>query len=185
VLALVLVALSVGLDNFGAATAIGVSGVGGAERVRIAAVFGLFEGAMPLLGLLVGHSISRSLGSRAPLIGGLLLICTGVYSILHELTGERAAAAQAEEPERQLGVRRLLVLGLALSIDNLVVGFALGTYHVSIVVALVLIVLVSVGLSLLGLEIGKRLGPRLGGRSELFGGAILVFIGIAIATRLL
>jgi len=37
----------------------------------------------------------------------------------------------------------------------------------------------------LGLEIGKRLGPRLGGRSELFGGAILVFIGIAIATRLL
>lgn len=182
VLALVLVSLSVGMDNFGAATAMGLSGVGGAERLRIATVFGLFEGVMPVLGLLVGHSLSRSLGGSAPLVGGLLLVGAGAYSILRELFEREKGPGSALRPA---GMRRLLVLGLALSIDNLVVGFAFGTYHVSFVLAVVLITLVSVGLSLLGLEIGNRLAPRLGERGELLGGAILIAIGISIATRLL
>lgn len=72
-----------------------------------------------------------------------------------------------------------------MSIDNLVVGFALGTDRVNLVVAAVTIAAVSVALSLLGLEIGGRLGERLGQRSELVGGVVLVLVGVAVASGLL
>jgi putative Mn2+ efflux pump MntP len=64
-LALLLVAASLGLSNFAAAIAIGVSGVDARIRLRVGIVFGLFEAGMPLLGLLLGHGLVRTLGPRS------------------------------------------------------------------------------------------------------------------------
>lgn len=107
VLALLLVAVSLGLSNFAAAIGIGVAGTTPGTRLRVGLVFGLFEVGMPLLGLLLGQSLA---------------------------------------------------------------GFALGTYHVRLVVAAVVIGAVSTGMTLAGLELGDRLGPRIGARGELLGG---------------
>ena len=74
---------------------------------------------------------------------------------------------------------------MALSIDNLAVGFALGTYHVSFAIAAIAIGAVSVVMSLSGLELGHRLGTRTGRRGELLGGLVLIGVGIAIAARVL
>jgi len=180
VLALLLVALSVGLDNFGASTALGVSGVDRKLRLRIALIFGVFEATMPLVGLLLGHSVAHDLGGAARPIGGALLGIAGVYAVVSELLGEKSTD-RAPDP----GVRRLVLIGAALSIDNLVVGVALGTYHVGLLVAAVTIGAVSVALSLLGLEVGSRLKGPLGQRSELAGGAVLALVGLAIGTGLL
>ncbi len=84
-----------------------------------------------------------------------------------------------------LGLGKLLVSGLALSIDNLAVGFALGTYHVALLTAAALIGAVSVTMALAGLELGRLLGSRIGERGEALGGIVLVGVGIAIATGLL
>jgi putative Mn2+ efflux pump MntP len=73
----------------------------------------------------------------------------------------------------------------ALSIDNLVVGFALGVYNVSVFEAAVVMGVVSVLLSLLGLELGSRLGKRVEAWSEELGGGVLVLIGLALAFGLL
>ena len=75
----------------------------------------------------------------------------------------------------------MLVTGLALSIDNLAVGFALGAVHVSLPVAVLVIGAVSVTLSLLGLELGNRLSTRIGDRGEILGGLVLIGVGIAVA----
>ena len=55
---------------------------------------------------------------------------------------------------------QLLVTGIALSIDNLAIGFALGAYHVNLAAAAVIIGAVSVTLSLIGLELGDRPGTN-------------------------
>jgi putative Mn2+ efflux pump MntP len=180
VLALLLVAASVGLDNFGAATAIGVGGVDRRLRLRVALIFGVFEAAMPVLGLLLGHSLAEHLGSATKLVAGGLLCLAGVYAIITELVGDKDA-----DRNGQPSAKRLALIGAALSIDNLVIGFALGAYHVPLVVAAVMIAVVSVALSLLGLEVGSRLGNRLGQRGELVGGAVLIVVGGAIGTGLL
>ena len=78
-----------------------------------------------------------------------------------------------------------MITGLALSIDNLAVGFALGAYHVSFPVAAVVIGAVSIMLSLAGLELGARMGARTGQFGETLGNLILIAGGAAIAARVL
>jgi manganese efflux pump family protein len=60
-LALLLVAVSLGLSSFAAAVGIGVSGVDTRTRLRVGLAFGLFEAAMPLLGLVLGHGLAHAL----------------------------------------------------------------------------------------------------------------------------
>jgi putative Mn2+ efflux pump MntP len=180
VFTLLLVALSVGLDNFGAATAIGVAGVDRTLRIRIAVVFGTFEAAMPVLGILLGNSVAHELGGSAKPFGGTLLGLVGAYAVVTDLVGTREPGKSATP-----SLRGLVLIGAALSVDNLVIGFALGASHTNLAVAALTIGTVSVALSLLGLEIGSRLGGRLGDRSELVGGIVLIAVGVAVGTGLL
>ena len=180
-LALFLVAVSVGLDNLGAATAIGVSGVDTQLRLRMAAIFGVFEAVMPLVGLLLGRSMAGSLGSHTKLVAGVVLGLVGAYTLVYELLGPSTKSQHPPTPS----LARLVVLGASLSIDNLAIGFALGSYHVNLGVAALVIAAVSVVLTLIGLEAGSRLGERLGRRAGLLGGVMLVAIGIAIGTSVL
>jgi len=80
------------------------------------------------------------------------------------------------------GTGRLLLSGLALSMDNLAVGFALGTYRTSIAAGAIIIGAVSVALSLLGLELGAWIGAAVGERGEQLAGLVLISVGIAIAS---
>ncbi len=181
VLALVLAAVSVGLSNGAAAVAIGVSGVDARRRTEVAVVFGIFEVGMPVVGLVLGHNLADSLGGAARWLGGGLLALAGLYGLV---TGLRRARGGSHVPDG-MSRGRLVLTGVALSIDNLVVGFALGAYHVSVVVAALVIGLVSVGLSLVGLELGARLGAGTGDRAEVIGSVVLMAVGVAIAFGLL
>src|SRR5712692_9051513 len=107
-LALLLVAVSLGLSNFAAAIGIGVSGVDARTRLRVGLVFGLFEAAMPLLGLLLGHGLARTLGHTARWIGAALLIATGLYALIQALRrhGGDITGTAAQ------GLGKLLISGL-------------------------------------------------------------------------
>jgi putative Mn2+ efflux pump MntP len=177
---IVLVAIALGLSNFAAAIGIGLSGVDGRLRIRVAIIFGLFEAAMPVLGLLVGHRVADSIGSTASYLGGGLLIATGLYTFVQARRG-----SSDDEVAGSTRSGNLVLTGAALSIDNLVVGFALGAYKVPLVEAAIVIAVVSVGMSLIGLEIGQRLGRSVEQWSGELGGGVLVLVGILIATRVL
>ena len=181
VLALLLVAVSLGLSDFAGAVGIGVSGVDTRTRLRVGLVFGLFETGMPILGLLLGHSLARTLGHAAHWIGAALLIAVGSYAVIQAVRDRNADGRRPEAASAGQDTGRLLVTGLALSVDNLAVGFALGAYHVGVLLAAVIIGAVSVTLSLVGLELGSRLGAKTGGRSEFIGGLVLIAVGVAIA----
>ena len=178
--ALVLAAVSVGLSNFAAAVAIGVSGVDARTRLEVGIVFGAFEVGSPIVGLALGNSLSHELGGSARWLGGGLLVAAGLYGLV---TGRRRSE---DEPAASAGMSRgrLVLTGAALSIDNLVIGFALGAYHVSVVVAALVIGVISVGLSLIGLELGSRIGARTGDLAEVVGSVVLMAVGAAIAAGL-
>ena len=155
-LALLLVAVSLGLSNFAAAIAIGVSGVDARTRLRVGVVFGLFETGMPLLGLLLGHGLAGALGHAARWIGAALLIATRLYALIQAFRhrgGDTTSTASQ-------GLGKLLVSGLALSIDDLAVGFALGAYDVALLTAAVLIGAVSVTMALAGWNLAVFWAPR-------------------------
>ena len=180
-LALLLVALSLGLSNFAAAIGIGISGTSARTRVRVGVTFGLFEAGMPVAGLALGRSLARAVGAAAHWTGAALLIAAGAWALYQALRSGPDSTPAAGQP----GTGRLVVTALALSIDNLAVGFALGTYHVDLALAAAVIGAVSVALSLVGLELGARIGTRTGRWGELLGGLVLIAVGAAVAAGLI
>jgi putative Mn2+ efflux pump MntP len=174
-LSLLLVSFSVGMSNFAGAIGIGLAGIDRATRLRVGVAFGLFEALMPVIGLLIGRQLTAELGSYSAYVGGGLLAVTGVYTIL-EGRREHELAEHGT-----MSMRALLVTAFALSIDNLVIGFALGVYPVPIAIAAVMMGAVSIVLSLAGLELGSRLGLRVGAWSEELGGVVLILVGLALA----
>jgi manganese efflux pump family protein len=187
VVALLILAVALGLSNLAGSVGIGVSGVSGSLRLRIAVLFGLFEAGMPVLGLVLGRGVASGLGRSATWFGGGLLIAVGLISLVLALRGSRGAGgsggsgAGVPSGSGPWGTWRVLVSAVALSVDNLAAGFALGALRVALAVAALVFGVVSVLMSLAGLELGARIGAAAGERSELIGCAILVGVGAAMA----
>ena len=181
-LSLLLVSLSVGLSNFAGAIGIGLSGINARTRVRVGIAFGFFEALMPVIGLVVGHEVAGFFGQYGKYVGGAILILTGAYTIIQ---ARFINVEQKTRTPRSLRTESLLVTALALSIDNLAVGFALAVYPVDIWLAAITFGVVSILMSLAGLELGHRLGKRAEAWSEEIGGTVLILVGIAIAAGVL
>ena len=78
----------------------------------------------------------------------------------------------------------LLFQGVATSLDALSVGFAIADYTVFMAsISSIIIAAVTFAISFSGLLIGKKAGKLLGKRAEIFGGCILIFIGIEIFVK--
>ena len=183
ILSLLLVSVSVGLSNFAGAMGIGLSGIDVRTRVRVGLAFGFFEAFMPVIGLILGHDVAGHFGPYGKYVGGAILILTGAYAIYQARRIE--AEAKPKRSARGLRTGGLLVTALALSIDNLAVGFALAVYPVDIWLAAIVFGVVSIVMSLVGLELGSRLGKGVEEWSEEIGGAVLILVGIAIAVGVL
>jgi putative Mn2+ efflux pump MntP len=185
-LALALVAISVGLSNLAASIGLGVGGVTMATRIRVLLTFGLFEAGMPIVGLLIGADLATSIGREAKWVGAALLIGVGCYGILSFARKLRAPADEAKPASSERPGRRrrewikVAVSAFALSLDNLIAGFALGSYQVNLVTGALVFGFVSIAMSLAGLEFGARLGGWVGDSSEMIGGVVLVGVGLAI-----
>jgi len=218
VLALILVAISVGVSNLAASIGIGAGGVSSGTRVRVLLTFGLFEAAMPIIGLAIGHDLASDIGREARLVGALLLGGVGAFGIVRFALlrargrkpadparsaprgAETGAAGPAGSAGRAAGLadgqatgdgpsrRRLYqwirigVSAFALSLDNLIAGFALGSYQMNLVTGALVFGFVSIAMSLAGLELGAKLGNWAGDGGELIGGVVLVGVGVAIGT---
>jgi len=130
----------------------------------VGVIFGLFETGMPILVLVLGRSLATTLGHAAHWMGAALLLATGGYAVIQAIGGP--ARHDGQEPATPAGQRtgRLLATGGALSIGNLAVGFALGTFHVSLALAAVVIGVVSAAMSLIGLERQPDRNPGRGPR---------------------
>ena len=183
-LALLLVAASVGLSNLAAAIGIGFGGVTARTRIRVAVIFGVFEAGMPIVGLVVGAGLASGIGHAARWIGAGVLIAIGIVTVIQAWRQPAEAASDAGspgQPHHTENLGRLIISAFALSLDNLAAGFALGTMHVGVAEGAIVIGVVSVVMSLAGLELGGRIGSRAGRRGEQIGGAILVGVGVALA----
>jgi putative Mn2+ efflux pump MntP len=174
-LALIAAAIAVGAGNFSAAVSIGISGATPAMRWRVVAIFGVFEGGMPLVGLLLGDSARRVAGGAGGYAGGALLIAVGGWQLL------QAIRSGPERPPPAAGILRLLLVGFALSIDNLLVGFSIGIRAVSLTEAVLVFTLVSVAISLAGFELGHRIGTAGRFPADYIGGSLLMAIGALVA----
>ena len=86
-----------------------------------------------------------------------------------------------EDEGTAVGIAALLVQGVATSIDALSVGFTIAEYGLLMALVCVLIIaIVTFEISMAGLIIGKKFGTKFSNKATIFGGVILIFIGLEI-----
>ena len=154
-----------------------------ARRVLlVAGTFALFQTAMPLAGWLCVHSIAEAFQAFQPFIPWIalaLLLFIGIKMIREGLQEE--TEEEAKEEQKLLRGGALLVQGIATSIDALSVGFTIAEYDlVSALLESVIIGVVTFGICVLGVKLGKKLGMKLAGKASVFGGIILILSGLEI-----
>ncbi|MFC4615930.1 manganese efflux pump MntP family protein [Cellulomonas algicola] len=173
-----LIALSLSADAFAVALGKGlhIRRLSFRDTAAIAVAFGAFQGLMPLLGWLLGVRLADSITEVDHWIAfGLLAVIGG------KMLYEAFTQGDDDEPdEDHIGLRELLVLSVATSIDALAVGIGFAFLDVPIVGAAVLIGVVTLVVSLAGVLIGHRVGVRFRGPAEVVGGVILILIGVRI-----
>lgn len=181
VIATAIIFFSLGLDTLAVSLGLGLSGLPRSRWMRVGLTFALFEGLMPVLGLLIGQRLGTLFGEIAGYIAaGILVIIGGLEikeAVMDDDDDDDEPITLGPTGEKQ---RPLALIGLSVSLDELAVGFALGVLHVPIGPALAYIAVQAFALTFVGLLIGRRLGRHIGERAELAAGVVLALLGIAL-----
>ena len=177
----ILMGVGLAMDAFSVSLANGLSEPGMHHRKMwgIAGTFALFQGLMPFLGWFLVHTAQEMFSAFAPFVPLIALVLLSFIGgkMLYEGIKHRDCA----ECRPPVGIWALFVQGIATSIDALSVGFTIAGYGViEALVESLIISLVTLMICYIGIEIGKRAGTRLAGKAGIFGGAILIFIGLEI-----
>ena len=149
------------------------------KMAKVAGIFAGFQFLMPMIGWFCVTTLLELFSAFEPFIPwiALILLCfIGGKMLLEGIRGDCQ-----QEDTCGVGLSALLLQGVATSIDALSVGFTIADYHFAeALLATLLIGAVTFFICFMGLEIGKKAGTKLAGKAGIFGGAILIFIGIEI-----
>lgn len=131
---------------------------------------------MTLAGWLVGSTVESFIAPVDHWIAFALLLWVGVRMIRSGLNPKEESTVPAD-PSRG---GTLVVLSVATSLDALAVGLSLAVMEADIVLSSAVVGITSLVLSLVGLAAGNGLGRKFGKRMEIFGGTLLILIGLRI-----
>ena len=172
---LFLVAVGLSMDAFAVSVCKGLS----VKKLRpkhaalVGIYFGGFQFLMPVIGGLLGYRFEHLITSVDHWIAFLLLALIGGSMI-------KEAFSKAEELNDDFGMKTMLLMAVATSIDALAVGITFAFLEVDILPAAGLIGVTTFLLSAAGAYIGHAFGARYKSGAELAGGVILILIGLKI-----
>lgn len=146
----------------------------------IAGVFAVFQAAMPLIGWVCVHTVVQYFESFEKFIPWIALILLGYIGIKMIREGIEAKN-DSEQVFTTISFATLMLQGVATSIDALSVGFTIADYGWSMAfICAVIISVVTFIICMFGLMLGKKFGTIFAGRANIFGGIILIGIGLEI-----
>lgn len=177
----VLLGVGLAMDAFSVSLANGLNDPG--MRLKrmcgIAGVFAFFQALMPVTGWVCVHTVLRYFQAFAKFIPWIALALLGYIG--GKMIKEGISGGEGGEQTAGLSAGVLLLQGVATSIDALSVGFTIAEYEFFMAAACALIIAaVTFVICLAGLVIGKKFGTKFAGRASVFGGVILVLIGLEI-----
>jgi putative Mn2+ efflux pump MntP len=177
VINILLIAVGLSMDCFAVSIVSGldVKIVRVAHALRIGIFFGGFQASMPVVGWLLGLTLIEVISSFDHWIAFVLLAVVGGRMIYESLKKEPGT-----EGEGSLGLKRLIMLSLATSIDALAIGLSFSLLGIFILFPVLVIGVVCFSLSFIGFFASGKLGLIFGDRMKTVGGLILIAIGLRI-----
>src|SRR5919199_1705847 len=160
------------LDNFRLAIALGAFQLSWRRALRIAVVFGLWDGLSPLVGVLIGRYFAQEIGPVADTLGPIVLAVYGLYLVVRSL--------QTEAPEDLDERMALFGIPLCLSLDNLLTGTGLGMLGFSPVFTAAVFGTITALMTLVGLQLGGAAARLIPIRSDLLSGMGLSIMAVPV-----
>lgn len=169
---LLVLGFALSLDNFRVSIALGTVPFGVRRVVQVALMFGLWDGVMPLAGLLLGGYVGDSIGPIAEIAGSIALGGYGLYLLI--------TALRNPEPYEMDHPWALFGIPLSLSLDNLLAGASLGLLGFSPVFSATVFGATTAVMSMVGLCLGRALGRLIRIRADLLSGVTLIIAAIVL-----
>ena len=135
--------------------------------------FGGFQFLMPVLGYFLGQSVTGVLDKYDHWVAFILLAFIGVRMI-------REAFSEEEKMTDAMDPKEMFLLAVATSIDALAAGVSFALLDTDILLSSLLIGVVTFLMSAAGVRIGSVFGFRYRKRAEIYGGILLIVIGLRI-----
>lgn len=144
--------------------------------IFISFMFGLFQGLMPLIGYLIGHNFVEYFEKYIPWIALILLLILGIKMII-----EAIRKKDDHEEKRIVTYKEILVQTIATSIDALSVGVTIADYKfTNAIITFIIISICTFFICFIAHFVGKKFGNKFQNKAEIFGGVILIIIGLEI-----
>jgi putative Mn2+ efflux pump MntP len=144
------------------------------QGVRVAVVLAFFQALMPLLGWFGGTQVASYISEIDHWIAFGLLSVVGIKMIIE------AFKAEEDKKNNSLSFRVLVLMGIATSMDALVVGVSLAFFEIRILQSIVIIGFITFLAAMIGMLIGKSSNKKSGKKIEIVGGVLLIGIGLKI-----
>ncbi|TXI22895.1 MAG: manganese efflux pump [Nitrosomonas sp.] len=168
----IILAIALSMDAFAVSIGLGAKKHAPNMALRAGGFFGIFQALMPFIGYLGGQGVLGWVETYAHWIAFGLLSLIGA-KMIYEGTQEGVEEAIAHVTNKML-----LVLAIATSVDAMAAGFSLTLLAVNPYVACLIIGAITFAFSVIGVYIGNRSGTWLEGKAEIFGGIVLILMGI-------
>ena len=151
------------------------------KLIIIPLVFAIFQFLMPLIGFICVKALAdkfKTFSDICPYIAFILLLIIGSKMIIDGFVKKNS------DEETITSFKVLLLQGIATSIDALSVGFAIESYsYLEAIISCIIIGVLTFGICVSGVLIGKKIGDKLNNKASILGGCILIIIGIIILIR--
>ena len=177
-LELLLIAVGLSMDAFSVSICKGLTTRKFSLRMALTCGlwFGFFQVVMPIIGYFLGEQFEGFVDAYAHWIAFGLLILIGANMIREAVWGEK----EEGESSNSLDFKTMFLLAIATSLDALAVGVSFACIQVNIWLAVIIIGVTTFIFSVLGVKIGNVFGSKYEKSAGIFGGIILILIGLKI-----
>lgn len=177
---LMVIAVGLSMDAFAVAMCKGLSmrRINYGHAVIIALSFGVFQALMPLIGWALGIQFSTYIENFDHWIAFVLLAFIGIKMIKEAF--EDGDCDENDCKISNFDIKELIILSVATSIDALAAGISFACLNVDILPSCASIGLTTFVICVAGVLLGNKFGAKYKNKAEIFGGVILVLIGIKI-----
>lgn len=174
---IIFIAFALAFDAFSVALAAGsyFKKANFRQKFRLSFHFGFFQFLMPIVGWLAGNEFVSLIADYDHWIAFTILFIIGAKMIWDSFKTEENIISKDISKGWAL-----ITLSIATSIDALAVGFSFGILKHTIFLPSIIIGIVASIMTLLGIFLGEKLSNKIGNKATIFGGLILILIGLNI-----
>lgn len=182
IISILLTAIGLSMDAFAVALTIGMN-INNVDRnnvdrnkiaIKSGIYFGIFQGIMPFLGWILGMKFTKYIQSIDHWIAFALLTLIGVKMIID------GVKPNEENKIKEYSNKTFFILAIATSIDALAIGVTFAFLNINILSAIFIIGITTFVLSVSAVYLGKVIGNIIKNKAGIFGGLILLIIGLKI-----